>query len=143
MKLFPPRVGTEAKFRFNLRTMFVATTLLAAVLAWQMNHVRQRRMVMESIESHGARFETRSASVPAAKREKVIARLVSDMTHRQHDTHGVCTAFEPTAPFDLPAWRRMLGDRLYWDVVLFDRADVDAVRRWFPEATVLLVQAPN
>jgi hypothetical protein len=131
------------RLRFSLRTMLVVTTLVATGLAWQMNHVRQRQAVMQAVEAHGGRFETRSATVTAARREAVIAKLVADMTHREHDTHGVCRVFAAMAPFELPTWRRLFGDRLYWDVVIYDRADLAPVRQWFPEAAVLLVQPPN
>jgi hypothetical protein len=136
------RFATRRLLQFRLRTMFVVTALAAAALGWKMNFVQQRSAVMRSIEARGGRFDTRAANVSPQTRQAVINRLVDHMTSREHGTHGVCRSFEPTVSFELSWLRRFLGDKLYWDVVIYDRADLETVQRWFPEAAVLLVEAP-
>ena len=123
--------------------MFVLTTLLTLWLGWRLNLVHRRQEIIQSIQARGGRFDTRATQTSAAKREAVLAALVKRMTHRSHDSHGTCRSFAPTAEFELTAVRQLLGDKLYWDVVIYDRSDLEAVRRWFPEAVVLLVEEPG
>src|SRR5437868_573904 len=48
-----PRPGRYLRWRFSLRTAFIATTLLCIGLAWHLNATKRQRQAVETIRAAG------------------------------------------------------------------------------------------
>jgi hypothetical protein len=100
-------------FRFSLRTLFVAVTALACWLGWQVNIVRQRRAILDTIgrANEGVKYNLRG---------------------------GIFRRFdEPTVPI----WREWLGDApvlniALWEYEPFAPSEIETIKKLFPEAHV-------
>ena len=106
-------------FAFSLRTLFVLTTLLACLLGWQLNKVRERKTVRQQLM-------TRSFSFTTSK----------EMLHRYP------TGMTPPQFPSIPLWRQWLGDEAIAEIWIspYQSASKDADRKLasevFPEAEI-------
>ena len=100
-------------FRFGLPTLFVAVTVIACFLGWQVNIVRQRRVILDTIgrANEGVKYNLRGG------------------LFRRFD--------EPSVPF----WREWLGDKpvlniVLWEYEPFTPSEIETIKQLFPEAVV-------
>jgi hypothetical protein len=106
--------------QFNLRTMFVLWTALAAWLGWTVHVVHERQ----------------------ALRKELTVRSVAAFIRRTHCVPGIrmpLPAYAETPPSgnDSVSWmRRCFGDESIETIVLHARFELRRVQRVFPEATI-------
>jgi len=110
------------RLRFSLRSLFIAVTVFAAWLGWELKFIRAR-----------AAF----AKDPAFGAMTTFG--IGDTIDKGRVNGGIRITNE------LPWWRRLLGDQSYCVVFLeegSEAAELDRVRRLFPEAEVMAAPSP-
>jgi len=124
--------------RFSLRSMFVLVTLVAIWLGWNVHVVRQRNDMTTWLSASG-----RGRAIVVSEEKFVRMRSSSEALSRMRATllsNDGSDVFEAD-PGKLPSrLRRWLGDKLYISIVIYDKDDLDQVRRTFPEARVRLIE---
>jgi hypothetical protein len=108
-------------FQFSLGTMFVVVALAAIGLAWQINVVHQRKIVLNWIEENGGNTYEKGVDSPEA-------RTASTPVYVNHAW--------VSEDLRMPAWRRWLGDRPFFFLVVPEESsdeDIRRVRAAFPE----------
>jgi hypothetical protein len=105
-------------FQFGLRTMFVALTLFAVWLGWELKCIRERRAFIDWL---------RTSSVNGFTRGEVIENAAFNEPQR------------------IPVWRQWLGDKSFQMVVLHDVTVEDGrtALRLFPEARIGTYNVPT
>ena len=109
-------------FMFGLRTMFVAVTIVALALSWQLRVVRQREALRESIKASGGQLAS-----------DVCPNWMGRITSR---------------PDLFPQWRRHLGDRRVDHITFigpWTPADpiFSEASRLFPEAGICVAESAD
>jgi len=120
-----------AWLRYSLRTAFIAVTLLAVWLAWNVNVVLQRKAMRRWIDSIGGRA--------------VISGQSAYSSGESYHPWLWREADEPR--WRLNFWRKLMGDQPIHAVILppgIERRDVHRVQRLFPEVQSIhsLVEQP-
>jgi hypothetical protein len=106
----PPR-ARHPRWMFWLKTAWVAMTVFAVGLGWQVNHIRQRRQFVQWIERRQQACGDAQVLVAPARAEH--ARI--------------------------PFWRRWLGDQAFDEIYLpcdSTPTDEERAKALFPEAIV-------
>ena len=101
-------------FRFSLATMFVVMTLFGIWLGWQMKIVRERCETRKTFFSNGG----------------------SDFSKSEADFY---TMTQPNETYEIPFWRRWLGDEAMAFISLNPHSSIEELNRihaLFPEAVV-------
>jgi hypothetical protein len=111
----PPR---RLWFQFGLRTMFVAVTIFAVLLGWQIRSVRLRAEFLRSVKSDRVvqGYSTCSVMSKSAAEDGFVYK-----------------------PVILPWWRKILGDEPveYFSLRQRSQEHEDRIRKLFPEAMIL------
>jgi hypothetical protein len=130
--------------RFRLRTLFVAVTIIALWLGWNVWTIKQRRGMAESLRrtrrgysseyaaDGTGQFRGPGGSTVFTWADGKPSVTISSLQFMFGESH----VFSPRAS-DISLIRRWLGDDRYASIVLYDDAGVEDVRRHFPEAIVL------
>ena len=116
-------------FRFSLWALFLVVTVFGIWLGWQVNIVRRRRAMAESIHSRGGLIY-QSPSDPCAK------NWPEPHASAYRKSVLITGAAEPEF---IPPWRRWLGDEPIAYVRLpkqTTQVDLDAIAAVFPNAEI-------
>jgi len=129
--------------------MFVAFTAAGLWLGWNAHLVQRRRDLAESLTRAERGYTTayldQSTGLFRSPGGTVFTwRGGPDVTVRslQFMLSG-SEVYSPNAPPRVSLLRRWLGDQTCATVVLYERSDLDRVRREFPEAIVLVTDRPQ
>jgi hypothetical protein len=109
-------------FQFGLRTLFIAVTIVAVWLGWELKFICARAAI---------------AKDPAVGAMPTV--VVGERTNEATINRSICITNE------LPWWRRLLGDQSYCVVFVGEGADAaksHLMRRLFPEAEVKAAESP-
>jgi hypothetical protein len=141
-------------FRFRLRTMLVAFTVVAVWLGWNVWLVSARKAFVENLPDR---------TVALARREVPSMRPhVHEALSRQYFDSAIDAAFRwpskdpydprsrrlpyathrPSTAGELSWLRRMLGDKPYLIIACFPGAAAERALKLFPEATIVIANEP-
>jgi hypothetical protein len=137
-------------FRFSLRTMLVAFTVVAAWLGWNFWLVRERQEFIRAIDWDEGRSAPASIDYPLLAKQQLDPTFDSVQRARiftlvMFDMHNhACRRYEPTASRTLSLVRTALGDEPRLLLAFYPKPNVTADRaRWlFPEAIILVADEP-
>lgn len=131
----PPK---RRRFRFGLRAMFVAFTVVAAFaawLAWNVRVVEQRKAALKGLvggPQAGGMALPRDGWVKGPDIRGMITFAPDGSAPAPY------TRYEPTALSSTSTLRRWLGDYDRWLIACRPDADVRLIRERFPEALLLV-----
>jgi hypothetical protein len=114
-------------FRFSLRTLFVAVTVIGVWLGWQFNFVNERRAMRAWIVDHGGFVD-------------IFTR--PDTTGSLAIIH-YSRLMGPDEEPEIPQWRRWLGDEAVNQVMMpaeSSAADINRAKHLFPEGEVDVIE---
>jgi hypothetical protein len=106
-----------------LRTLFVVVTVFACWLGWNVNFIQRRKAALSAIHE-------RQKGIPELEGWSNV-RVAFDSVQEMNS--------HPPHIAKIRAW---LGDKPVPFVTVLFKADADAVRPLFPEATILYVKNP-
>jgi hypothetical protein len=117
----PAPKHTRRWLQFGLGTMFLAVTLVALVLGWELRVIHQRRDVLVTIR----------------ERQGVVELPLTGEQRRRIDCGVFLAGYHPAA---VPFWRAWLGDApvdcFLLPATSFSKDDVVQIVRSFPESEV-------
>jgi hypothetical protein len=128
----PPASKTHRRrwFQFGLGTMFLLVTVFALGLKWEMNAVHRRTALRDWLEQNGGWTYEKGSGITA----RTCARCIY--------VSGVPKDAAPS----IPPWRRSLGDRPLFFVVLpigHTQGDFERARDTFPELRAIYQVVPD
>jgi hypothetical protein len=116
--------------RFNLRTMFVAFTVVAVWLGWNLRIVREREATLRLLREADFAYSELQDTPRGAQLEVARQRELTQLRRRPYDE------FPPTASPQLSMLRRWLGDRPVRLIIYQPGTGLVDVQSLFPEAMV-------
>jgi hypothetical protein len=146
--------------RFSLRTMFVAFTVIAVWLGWNVHLVQQRTAFIESLPAPcrvrlGRAFTNWGDGRPMSAKDvegltaivmtmdaKGVFKVRGPVKNRSADGLVPHAIFHPTKPCDVSLLRQWLGDDPYRVITYFNGPDGARTHALFPEAIVMVANDP-
>ena len=121
--------------RFSLRTMFVAFTVVALWLGWNVYAVRERKAALESLGlPYGLNYFDMDLEEPA--RTVLAIYWASEAGDAIYGLRYKQIA--PTSSSNLPALRQWLGDKPVAHILYTPGIDPERLSRLFPEAIIMV-----
>jgi hypothetical protein len=115
---------SRRSFRFSLRTLFVAVTVFACWLGWNLHEMRERDAMLELMVSRNARFDS------DAELDRILPALMRSWTPLQSGRQ-------------LPITWQVLGGKPVRHIGIFrdrfSKDEVARIQRLFPEADIAAV----
>jgi hypothetical protein len=133
------------RIRFRLRTLFAAVSIVALWLGWNVWTVKQRQGFVASLQHRPRRgYASEFAADGTGQFRGTGGSSLFTWAPGKPDVTISSLQFmfsesNVSAPSvsGISLIRRLLGDRSFASVVLYDAAEVDDARRHFPEAIVV------
>ena len=130
-------VRRQRWLRFSLRTMFVACTVVAVWLGWNVYQVRQRQAMLARLGPEFSIAHRRPTLLNGFVAESFVGRYV-----KGNFVPGFYDQYNPTAPFHVSTLRRWLGDTPNWLIAYRPGPDLERVQRLFPESIIVVPAGP-
>ncbi len=112
-------------FRFSLRTMLVAITIVTVWLGWNLHAVRQRKAALQLLSTRRP-IEARTSSSGA----------YHYITSPDNGFGPLGVEYRPATPFRVSAVRRLLGDQPQKQIFCKRGSEAELMHSLFPEAYI-------